>query len=243
MEGPGRGGAHAVASPPSFGRFGSSVRRLPVGRRWIDLLEVSDLATHVDRAALLREANPAEPPYWACVWTGAVVLAGHVDAAVSCAGRRVLDLGCGLGLVGIVAALGGGQVTFFDRVPEAPAFAVASARRNRCPPVLAVAGDFACDPLRARFDLILAAEVLYDAESFVPLVGFLGRHLAPGGTIVLADAHRTPTAPFYAALAAAGFTARVGTVRMREERLPLAVDLVTVQHRSDGGRRRDGARG
>ena len=85
--------------------------------------QVADLERHVDRRALLAGDDPAEPPYWAYLWAGAVALAEAVPRAAG----RVVEVGCGLGLPGVVAAMRGAQVTMVDRVPAALAFARASA--------------------------------------------------------------------------------------------------------------------
>lgn len=211
-------------------RYQAGTRLVAVGRRQVQLFDVANLEALVDREAVLRCEDPVEPPYWAHLWTGAIELARHLDAHYQCEGKHVIDLGCGLGLVGIVAALNGAQVTFLDRDPDGLAFAAASAERNGCRPAALCQADFTRDSLEGRFDLILAAEVLYDAAAFVPLVRFFTLHLAYDGTVLLADAHRTDTRAFYDALAASGYRFTRRATSVREERLPLAIDIVTAQH-------------
>ena len=87
---------------------------LTIGSRRLTLLRVKDLERWVDPEALLRD-DTEEPPYWAHLWTGALTLARYVERAVECRDLEILDLGCGLGLTGIVAALKGGRVTFADK--------------------------------------------------------------------------------------------------------------------------------
>src|SRR5205085_1421655 len=81
-----------------------------------------------DQEALLEDAiargSPELPdagaPYWAEVWPAAVPLAGWLleSGAVS-PGERVLELGCGLGLVGLALAKAGARVTLTDGSPAA----------------------------------------------------------------------------------------------------------------------------
>jgi predicted nicotinamide N-methyase len=172
----------------------------------VSLYRVSRLEDHVDREALLRDDRLAEPPYWAHLWVGALALARRLAESGSLNGRRVLDLGCGLGLPGIVAAVLGAETWFVDRVPAALEFAAASARRNhlgrRARNVLL---DFMHGELGADFDLILAAELIYDPQSYKPLCDFLDRHLRRGGEVHLTDAFRSDAASFFAELSARGF--------------------------------------
>ncbi|MCS6925196.1 MAG: class I SAM-dependent methyltransferase [Candidatus Binatia bacterium] len=201
---------------------------LTIGSRQLTLLRVKDLERWVDREALLRDEAP-EPPYWAHMWTGALVLARYLDAAVECRDLSVLDLGCGLGLTGVVAALKGGRVTFADKEPGALAFAALNAQANRCPLFETRLLDFTRDTLQQRFSLILGAEILYDRLSFPLLAGFLARHLAPDGYALLADARRTRTEEFYHHLGEAGLLwAREEQIE-REDNLPLRVSIVTVR--------------
>jgi len=200
---------------------------LTIGSRQLTLLQVKDLERWVDREALLRDETE-EPPYWAHLWTGSVTLARYLEERVECRNLNILDLGCGLGLTGIVAALKGGQVTFADKEPEALAFATVNAQLNDCPLFEARLVDFTKDTLDQQFSLILGAEILYDRPTFPALVAFLVRHLSANGRAVLADAKRTNTDDFYRQLDHAGLVWTKEEIPEREENLPLTISIVTV---------------
>ena len=200
---------------------------LTVGSRQLTLLRVKDLERWVDREALLRDETE-EPPYWAHLWTGSLTLARYIEERVECRDLHILDLGCGLGLTGIVAALKGGQVTFADKEPEALAFATVNAQINNCPLFEARVLDFTKDALAQQFSLILGAEILYDRPAFPALVAFLTRYLSPNGHALLADAKRTNTDDFYRQLDQAGLAWTKAEITEREENLPLTISIVTV---------------
>jgi len=200
---------------------------LAVGSRQLTLLRVKDLERWVDREALLRDET-GEPPYWAHLWTGALTLARYLEERIECRGLSVLDLGCGLGLTGIVASLKGGKVTFADKEPEALAFATANAQINGYPLCEARLLDFTKDTLDQQFSFILGAEILYDRPTFPALVAFLVRHLSPSGRALLADARRTNTDDFYRQLTQARLEWTREEVQEREDNLPLTVSVVTV---------------
>jgi predicted nicotinamide N-methyase len=202
---------------------------LTIGSRQLTLLRVKDLERWVDREALLRD-EAEEPPYWAHLWTGAVTLARYIEEKIECRNLHVLDLGCGLGLTGIIAVLKGGQVTFADKEPEALAFATMNAQINYCQLFEARQLDFTQDVLDQQFSLILGAEILYDRPTFAKLVSFLAHHLSPGGCALLADAKRTNTDDFYHQLDLAGLAWTQEEMKEREEHLPLTVSIVTVHH-------------
>src|SRR5205809_5771953 len=183
-----------------IGDFEATLMHARVGDRAVALWRVAGLAGHVDRAALLAADEAPDPPYWAHLWSGAVVLA----TAVPRGARRVLELGCGLGLPGLTAARRGARVTFVDRVPAALAFVRASARANGLAAVDLVAADATAPALAARFDLVLAAELVYDRASFPALARAVPAHLAPGGPAPLADPGLIDTRPFSAVPNAAG---------------------------------------
>lgn len=144
--------------------------------------------------------------------------------------RMAVELGCGLGLPGLMAACCGAQVTFVDHVPTALRFVGASAAANGLSPPTLVAADFTTPVLRQRFDLVLAAEILYDRAAFGATARAVARSLAPGGRALIADAGRIDTAAFYDELCVAGLVWRVSEHLRREEGLPVRVRLVEAVH-------------
>ena len=204
--------------------FVAEPHRVVVGRDDLVLWRVADLERHVDRHALLAADDPPEPPYWAHLWSGALVLADAVPADAG----RVLEIGCGLGLPGLVAARRGARVLFVDRVPAALAFVRASAATNGIGDVALLAADVTSSVLRSEFELVLGAEIVYDRAAFGPLAGTLRRLLAPGGRALLADGGRIDTRAFYEALTRAGLAWRTRPHVVREEGLPVTVALVEV---------------
>lgn len=203
---------------------------LTIGSRQVTLLRVQDLERFVDREALLRDETE-EPPYWAHLWTGALTLARYIEEQVECQGLQVLDLGCGLGLTGVVAALKGGHVTFADKEPDALGFAAANAQRNACPSFQVTLLDFTRDTLDRQFGLILGAEILYERPAFSALVAFLRHHLLSDGYALIADAGRTNTAEFYHLLDQAGLLWTREDIQQWEDRLPLTVGIVHIHTR------------
>jgi predicted nicotinamide N-methyase len=152
-----------------------------------------------DAEALLSEeafAHEEFLPYWAELWPRALALARAV-ASRAVHGARTLELGCGLGLPSLAAALAGGRVTATDWAPDAIAMAQRNAERNQLPLELFVASWTEPDALvaRAPWDLVLASDVLYEPRNGEALLPLLPR-LVDKGEIWLADPGRPTAAPF-----------------------------------------------
>jgi predicted nicotinamide N-methyase len=207
--------------------FPTQVEAFDLDGATIGLVTVRNLEGHVDRERLLHDESSV-PPYWAMVWGGARALAAHIATRLSCERLRVLDVGCGLGLVALAAAHRGAQVTAIDRELPAIEFLQASAAVNRLR-IEALVGDVASIAAKRRFDLVLAADLLYERAEFDRLAAALASLVAPGGTLWIADPQRVDTADFYRALDRGGFGIRevcVGDVR--EESSLLRVRLIAL---------------
>ncbi len=180
------------------------------------ILDVQGLPVRIQRIAdfeaLLATLDPItftddeRLPYWAELWPAAVALANYLAQRCPLSGRHVLELGCGLGLVGIVAALRGARVLSTDYEDAALAFARYNARRNGCAQARFRFMDWRTPALRRRYDYILASDVIYEARNFDPLVLVLRRYLARGGTALFSEPGRVNAVPFFALVRQHGFT-------------------------------------
>ena len=138
-------------------------------------------------------------PYWAVLWRSGVALAIEV-AGLDLRGRRVVELGCGLGPPSLAAARAGAEVLATDSAPEALELVARSARANELE-VETLRADWAAPEAlvaRAPFDLVFAADVLYEQSAAAPLLELLPR-LAPEALV--ADPGRPAAEPFWRAAA------------------------------------------
>jgi predicted nicotinamide N-methyase len=178
----------------------------PLAGREVRILYPRDGDALLDE--LLTEDDPDEDrlPFWAELWPSGIALA-HAVAERPPAGLRVLELGCGLGLVSVTAALSGASVLAVDRSPEAVAFTAANAARNGAELRTAVCAFDQPGELLAEapWDLVLAADVLYDRGNLPVLAGLLPRLVGGGGEVWLADPERRLTGAFLAEIDAAGW--------------------------------------
>jgi len=128
------------------------------------------------------------PPFWAFAWAGGQALARFVlDEPALVAGRTVLDLATGSGLVAIAAALAGASVSANDIDPRSLTAARANALANGVTLRL-VEGDLLDTPEES--DVVLAGDVCYSREMAERVLPFLRRAAGRGSLVLLGDPGR-----------------------------------------------------
>jgi predicted nicotinamide N-methyase len=142
------------------------------------------------RLAEARDDADPPPPYWAWVWGGGAALARYVlDNPARVAGRRVLDLGAGSGVVGIAAAKAGARAVFASEVdPDGRAVLALNAAANGVA-FAAIVGDLTAGSPPA-IDLVLVGDLFYAPDVAARTTAFLDRCLAAGMEALVGDPHR-----------------------------------------------------
>jgi SAM-dependent methyltransferase len=136
--------------------------------------------------AVAAEAR-GEAPYWAELWPCARTLAAHV-ATLDLAGLNVLELGCGLALPALVAALRGADVVASDLSADALERVAESGRRTLGHPLATLQADLHHPSALLEsgpFDLILGADLLYD-RTLAEAIATVIPQLAPAALIAYA---------------------------------------------------------
>lgn len=175
---------------------------LTVGATTLSLLRPRDADALLDEDAF---AHDEFLPYWAEMWPAGFGLARALPARLD--GLRIVELGCGLAVPSLVAASRGARVTATDWAPDAVGLVRTNATRNELT-LDALVGDWG--ELQGEFDLVLAADVLYEHRNVEPLVAALPR-LAPEAILALAG--RPYEAEFLRRVAAEPVAERVVRIR------------------------------
>jgi predicted nicotinamide N-methyase len=136
-------------------------------------------------------------PYWAEVWPSSVALARAVGAR-SLRGARALELGCGLGVVAVAAALAGGRVLATDWSAEAIRFTTVNAQKNDARVETAVVDWSAPEEIVARspWQLVLGSDVLYERRNVDQMLDLLPRLVDRTGEVWIADPGRQSSMDF-----------------------------------------------
>jgi predicted nicotinamide N-methyase len=162
-----------------------------IAGRDLRLLRPRDAEALLDEEAFEREEFL---PYWAELWPSSLALARAVGVR-ALRGARTLELGCGLGLPSIAAALAGARVLATDWSSEAVAMTAANAERNGAAVETLVCSWAEPEPMLAHapWDLVLASDVLYEARNGDALLELLPRLT---DDVWLADPGRRPAERF-----------------------------------------------
>ena len=161
---------------------------LPGGE--VELMRPPDAEALITEEAFDREEYL---PYWAELWASAVALAHDVSMR-ALRGRPTLELGCGLGLPSIAAALAGGRVLATDWSEDAVLATAANAELNgaRVETLRCSWGEPDAIVARAPWPLVLASDVLYEQRNVDELLALLPRLVDETGLVLLADPGRAP---------------------------------------------------
>jgi predicted nicotinamide N-methyase len=162
------------------------------GTLTLEILRPPDPAALIDVERFKEEEYM---PYWAELWVSGVRLAAAVaDRDVD--GLAVLELGCGLGVPSIAAALGGANVLAVDWAQEALDVTQQNAKRNGASVEILRADWSKPEPLLARapFDLVLCADVLYETRNVDALLELLPKLTAE---VLLGEPGRSTAGRFF----------------------------------------------
>ncbi len=192
-------------------------QRVDLGNLSIELLQVDGPDEELIRLGEEAESTGSEEykwqPYWVQAWDSAIAV-GQMLARQNLNHQSVLDLGCGLGLTGAVAAARGARVVLCDVAQPALLFA----RVNTWPwrdRVHVQRVDWRVDQLTGQqFRWIVGADILYDRQDWEYLEPFWRYHLVPGGTVLLGEPARTSAREFPEWLTERGWTTLCSGVRV-----------------------------
>ncbi|HEX4129574.1 MAG TPA: methyltransferase domain-containing protein [Pirellulales bacterium] len=182
-----------VRSAPLDERFDIAAAEITIAGRRYELLKPRDADELLDEEEFEHDDRI---PYWAELWPSARVLAERLAERPG-NGRRLIELGCGVGLVSLVAQAAGYRVLATDYYDDALEFVRANAARNGVEGLATRMVDWRHMPDDlGRFDLVVATDVLYEKlyAALVPRV--IAGLLAPDGMAVVTDPRRGAAAQF-----------------------------------------------
>ncbi|MHB1420641.1 MAG: class I SAM-dependent methyltransferase [Bacillota bacterium] len=135
-------------------------------------------------------------PCWAEIWPAARAMALYIWEHLDLSGQKVLELGAGMSLPGMVAGLKGGKVDLSDYQPKALEQAAINVQNNGIPSVEFLLADWRKFPDGPGYNWVLASDILYDPKFFPHLINIIKTRLVPGGHLLVSHPGRQDTFKF-----------------------------------------------
>ena len=175
-------------------------------------------------------------PYWAELWPSALALSRHLSTR-DLTGTRAIELGCGVGLPTIITLARGATVLATDHYEAALDFTAHNASTNVGREPHTALLDWRTPDIEGlgTFDLIFAADVLYEHKNAIALADLVPRLLAPDGEALFADPRRDEAPGFLAAVRKDGFGDAVEEVTVEQDTRRVKVLLHHLRRRAPSG--------
>ncbi len=181
-------------------------------RSLLDRQQFSDPDGAAERAGI----SSANWPLFGLVWPSARILAGTMQT-YDIGGKRILEIGCGLGLASLVLQRRGGDITASDIHPMAAAFLAENLLLNQLAPIRFQTGSWADRaPALGKFDLIVGSDVLYERNQPDILSQFIDRHSCQRVEVVIVDPDRGNRTRFNRSMGGLGYAASEARVEGRQ---------------------------
>ena len=167
-----------------------------------DKQEYSDL----DHQAEKLNINSASWPLFGVVWPSGEILA-HLLMDFDIAGKRILEIGCGIGLPSMLLNHRHADITATDYHPEAESFLNFNSDLNNEKLILFFLTDWKnVNCLMGKFDLIIGSDILYEQNHVELLSDFIQRHANTSCEVIVVDPGRRQHARFSKKMITLGFT-------------------------------------
>ena len=165
---------------------------LTIGSSAFVIRSLRDLQQYADPngAAQAAGISSAAWPMFGLVWPSARILAEAMQTH-DIAGRRVLEIGCGLALASLVIHRRHGDITASDCHPLVPSFLAENLDLNGLPDLDYRTGNWDREnPALGRFDLIIGSDILYERNQPETLSRFIDRHSSASVNVIIVDPDR-----------------------------------------------------
>ena len=183
-----------------------------------------------DSYALLDRISPEDfmkdeqMPYWAEIWPAAVILSEFILEELAVTNKRIIEIGAGVGVASIAAASVGADVLSTDYSEEAIKFIRLNAGKNNVA-LNTDRLDWRFIQLDEQFDVLFAADVLYERTNLLPIIFAVDKLIQPNGCAYIADPRRRLAQQFLDLAFENGFsvTSHAKSFRKSEQTIPVNI--------------------
>jgi len=200
-------GASFLSQGPSVSKLRFRYQTLEFGETDIHLRTLRDRQQFLDVDGVSEDLgiSSATWPLFGVVWQSSEVLA-HLMSDFDIAGKRILEIGCGIGLPSLVLNHRLADITATDYHPEVENFLRENTRINEGNKIPFIRTGWADDKTDlGRFDLLLGSDLLYEQEHPELLADFINQHAKPDCEVIIVDPGRKRHAKFSKQMISRGY--------------------------------------
>jgi predicted nicotinamide N-methyase len=159
---------------------------IAIGGKKLELYNIADWTGIIDRLAAEGESYVEKFPFWVKTWESSIVLADHLLRLGLPKDANILELGAGMGVVGLFLGASGYHVTITDYEEDALGLLRKNVRHNGLDTVSVERLDWNNPGLTKTYDIICGSELIYKDTFIPPIIALFRKYLQPDGTIFLA---------------------------------------------------------
>ena len=182
---------------------------LEIGGMDIHIRMLRDIRQFQDDSNIAKKLgiSSAAWPIFGVIWPSGKVLA-HLMLDYHIQGKRILEVGCGIGLASLVLNKRSADVTATDHHPETERFLVYNTELNggEAIPFVRTGWQNLTDDRLGTFDLIIGSDLLYESEHIDPLAAFINQHGRRHCEVVIVDPGRGYHAKFSRKMGSLGYS-------------------------------------
>jgi predicted nicotinamide N-methyase len=201
----------------------TKLEHINIGTRKIAL----ELVTNIDEL-LTKVEDEDDIPFWAELWPAALGLSSYLNQ-LDLTEQKVLELGAGLGLPGIVGALKGAQITQTDFASEALARAKINGGLNKVEQIDYQLLDWRNPVDLGKFDFIIGSDILYEPNLYPDLMKVMNLHLKDNGVVIISDPGRESAKGFLQMIQKQGLTWQADIEEVNQDNPQKKIDIYIIK--------------
>ena len=201
------------------------------GSRQYSVYRIQELDNLVDQIDDEEFNKDERLPYWAELWPSAAGLSRYIaENPFLVSGKTVLELGCGLGFTSmVISSQKPAEFLITDYEQDALELTKMNFAQNSLSEPEVMMLDWREPNLEKKYEVIIAADILYEERFFRPLLSLFLSSLSPGGSIILAEPCRSIAAGFFALLENSGFVYKRDSFDILHDSLEIKVNMYQIR--------------
>lgn len=210
--------------------FPIAEEQLLIGDFTYRICHAADSETLFNELLQLPDDHPAikdeQIPYWAELWPSAIGLAGFlIEQSERVKDKSVLEIGCGLGLPGIVAGRTASTVVLTDYLNDPVRMAALNWKLNHGTAATTALLDWRSDLPAEKVDVLLASDVAYERRMFDSLMECFNRFVKDDGIVIISEPDRHFARDFFKNLPHRGWTVETTTQKIERKSIGYRVNI------------------